>query len=120
MIGVYIAIGIVGILLVILALIYNRLVNMHNQMKTLWAQVDPQLKRRYDPIPNLIETVKGYAQHERGTFEAVTIARKQAEAASNSGAVARAKAKSELNGHEVQQPESTVPLECRGSYVQFP
>jgi len=54
---------------------YNRLVSLRNQVKNGWAQIDVQLKRRYDLIPNLIETAKGYMAHERGTFENVTKAR---------------------------------------------
>lgn len=55
--------------------VYNGLVAARNRVKEAWAQVDVQLKRRFDLIPNLIETVKGYMQHERGTLEAVTAAR---------------------------------------------
>ncbi len=55
--------------------IYNSLVGLRNQVKEAWAQVDVQLKRRYDLIPNLMETVKGYMSHERETLEAVTKAR---------------------------------------------
>lgn len=55
--------------------IYNGLVGVRNQVKEAWAQVDVQLKRRYDLIPNLMETVKGYMSHERETLEAVTKAR---------------------------------------------
>ncbi|MCL4501135.1 MAG: LemA family protein [Deltaproteobacteria bacterium] len=54
---------------------YNRVVTMDESVKTAWAQVDNQLKRRYDLIPNLVETVKGYAAHERGTFEHIADAR---------------------------------------------
>lgn len=57
---------------------YNRFVNLVERAKEAWADIDVQLKRRYDLIPNLIETVKGYASHERGTFEEVTAARAQA------------------------------------------
>ncbi|MFT5314868.1 MAG: LemA protein, partial [Candidatus Krumholzibacteriia bacterium] len=55
--------------------IYNSLVGLRNQVKEAWAQVDVQLKRRFDLIPNLMETVKGYMSHERETLEAVTQAR---------------------------------------------
>ena len=58
--------------------IYNGLVRLRNAVKNAWSQIDVQLKRRYDLIPNLVETVKGYAKHERGTFEAVVQARQQA------------------------------------------
>lgn len=58
--------------------IYNRLVNLRNRCDNSWAQVDVQLRRRYDLIPNLVETVKGYAKHEREVFEKVTEARSKA------------------------------------------
>ncbi len=54
---------------------YNRVIAMDENVKTAWAQVENQLKRRYDLIPNLVETVKGYATHERGTFEHIADAR---------------------------------------------
>jgi LemA protein len=55
--------------------IYNSLVGLRNQVDNAWSQIDVQLKRRHDLIPNLVETAKGYMQHERGTFEAITNAR---------------------------------------------
>ena len=61
--------------------IYNALVGLRNEVKNAWAQIDVQLKRRYDLIPNLIETAKGYMNHERETFEKITQARSQAMAA---------------------------------------
>ena len=69
-----------GLLLVILYVIgtYNVLVGLRNQVDNAWSQIDVQLKRRHDLIPNLVETAKGYMKHERGTFEAITNARAQA------------------------------------------
>jgi LemA protein len=64
---------------VMLVLLYNRLVQQRNRVDNAWAQVEVQLKRRWDLIPNLVESVKGYAEHERGTFEAVTEARTAAQ-----------------------------------------
>src|SRR5438067_13123488 len=64
---------------------YNGLVRKRNRAENAWAQVDVQLKRRHDLIPNLIETVKGYAAHERGTFDEVTKARADAVAAGATG-----------------------------------
>jgi LemA protein len=61
---------------------YNRLVSLRNRFKNAFAQIDVQLKRRYDLIPNLVETAKGYLKHERGTLEAVIAARNAASAAS--------------------------------------
>ena len=78
---VWILIGVVVLLVVALVLLYNRLVTLRNRVENAWAQVDVQLRRRYDLIPNLVETVKGYAAHERETFEAVTNARARAQAA---------------------------------------
>ena len=77
----WIVLGIVALLVVALVLLYNRLVTLRNRVENAWAQVDVQLRRRYDLIPNLVETVKGYAAHERETFEAVTNARARAQAA---------------------------------------
>jgi Uncharacterized conserved protein len=65
---------------------YNKLVRQRNQVDAAWAQIDVQLKRRYDLIPNLVETVKGYAAHERGTLDAVVQARNSAVTAAGGGA----------------------------------
>ena len=78
---VWILVGVVVLLVVALVLLYNRLVTLRNRVENAWSQVDVQLRRRYDLIPNLVETVKGYASHERETFEAVTAARSRAQAA---------------------------------------
>jgi LemA protein len=73
---VLIAVFVVGALLAIwLIVLYNGLVQKRNRVDNAWAQIDVQLRRRRDLIPNLVEAVKGYAAHERGTFEAVTEAR---------------------------------------------
>jgi LemA protein len=82
------ALVIIGIALVIVAaavLAYNGLVRARNRVDAAWSQITVQLKRRYDLIPNLVETVKGYAAHEKGTFEAVTAARAGALSAQTSG-----------------------------------
>ena len=63
--------------------IYNALIRLRNQVDNAWSQIDVQLKRRHDLIPNLVETAKGYMKHERGTFEAITNARSQAMGAKN-------------------------------------
>ena len=70
----------------VLIAIYNKLVALRNRFKNAFAQIDVQLKRRYDLIPNLVETAKGYLQHERGTLEAVTNARNMASAAGQKAA----------------------------------
>jgi LemA protein len=78
---------IVGLLLVAL---YNRLVQQRNRVDNAWAQVEVQLKRRWDLIPNLVETVKGYAAHERETFQNVTEARARAQQAQTPAEAAQA------------------------------
>jgi LemA protein len=78
-----------------LAMSYNRLVKLRNRIANAWAQIDVQLKRRYDLIPNLVETVKGYAKHERETFDAVTQAR--ANAINAQGVAAQAGAENMLS-----------------------
>lgn len=79
-VGVVVAAVVVGLLLVVVA-IYNSLVRKRNRVDNSWSQVDVQLRRRYDLIPNLVESVKGYASHERVTFEEVTKARTAAQQA---------------------------------------
>jgi LemA protein len=78
---IVIVVAIIVILLLVLVGIFNKLVRLRNRAENAWAQVDVQLRKRYDLIPNLVETVKGYAAHERGTFEAVTAARTAAQQA---------------------------------------
>ncbi len=70
--------------------IYNSLVRLRNQVKNAWSQIDVQLKRRHDLIPNLVETAKGYMTHERETFESITKARSQAMGANGPGEAAKA------------------------------
>lgn len=75
---------VIAALLVLWAIgIYNKLVQQRNQVKNAWSQIDVQLQRRYDLIPNLIEAVKGYMSYERGTLESVVAARNTAQAARN-------------------------------------
>jgi LemA protein len=86
--GGWITLGIVVALVVFAITIYNRLVALRNRFKNAFAQIDVQLKRRYDLIPNLVESVKGYLQHERQTLEAVIRARGDALGASQRAAAA--------------------------------
>src|SRR3972149_5322508 len=85
-----IVVGVVVLLLLVLAGLYNRLVVLRNRIDNAWSQIDVQLKRRDDLIPNLMETVKGYAAHERELFENVTTARANAISAGNVGDQAKA------------------------------
>jgi LemA protein len=86
----------IAVILFWLAGTYNVLVRLRNQVENAWAQIDVQLKRRHDLIPNLVETVKGYAAHERGTLEAVIQARNMAVSAK--GVADRAQAENVLTG----------------------
>ena len=84
------------VVVVVVVLVYNRLVQARNRVDNAWAQVEVQLERRYDLVPNLVETVKGYAAHERDTLEAVVEARQGAEAAT--GPEEQAEAENVLTG----------------------
>ena len=75
MLPVWIGLGVLGVLLLYVVYVFNRLVRLRNRVDNAWSQIDVQLRRRYDLIPNLIETVRGYATHERELFENVTRAR---------------------------------------------
>ena len=94
--AIIVAIPLTGIVL------YNRLITLRNRYKNAYSQIDVQLKRRYNLIPNLVETAKGYIKHERGTLEAVIKARNQASSANKKAAVnpGEAKAMQGLMGAE--------------------
>ncbi len=96
MVAVIVIVVVVVLLLLFFWLGYNSLVKRRNQVDNAWSQIDVQLKRRHDLIPNLVETVKGYAAHERGTFEAVTQAR--ANAINAQSPVEQAQAENVLSG----------------------
>jgi LemA protein len=98
----WIMLGLLALLAVFAIGIYNRLVNLRNRVKNAFAQIDVQLTRRYDLIPNLVETVKGYLAHERGTLEAVISARNTAVAGLKAAAAdpSDARAIQELAGAE--------------------
>jgi LemA protein len=83
-------IAIVLAVFLILVWLYNRFVRLRNRVDNAWAQIEVQLKRRWDLIPNLVETVKGYASHERETFESVTQARARAQQAQTPAETAQA------------------------------
>src|SRR6187397_1820392 len=83
MVWLIVLVVIVALIVIALVALYNRFVRYRNRVDNSWAQIEVQLKRRWDLIPNLVETVKGYAAHERGTFEAVPPARTRAQQASS-------------------------------------
>jgi LemA protein len=94
---VWIIIAVVVVIVVLIIMgTYNSLVRLRNQVKNAWAQIDVQLKRRFDLIPNLMETVKGYMKHERETMEAVTKARTAAQMVASAGPAERGKAEGAL------------------------
>src|ERR1700751_2059923 len=98
-IGIILLLVLVGLAFVVLLWVvgaYNGLVHLRNQLENAWAQIDVQLKRRHDLIPNLVETVKGYAKHESSTFEKVIQARNMAVSAKTVGE--RAEAENVLTG----------------------
>ncbi len=96
--GWLIVLAIIVIVVVFLVLTYNRLVTLRQRVKEAFSDIDVQLKRRHDLIPNLVETVKGYAAHERGVFDEVTQARAGAIAAGAQGPQQRAAAEDMLTG----------------------
>ena len=97
MVAVIVIIGILVLLGVVFAVLYNRLVGRRNQVDNAWSQIDVQLKRRYDLIPNLVETVKDYMQYEQETLTKVTEARTAAMQAGAAGPQAQAKAENMLS-----------------------
>ena len=92
---IYVGAGVVGLIVLAVVVSYNRFVNQRNLIGNSWSNIDTELNRRYDLIPNLVETVKGYAAHERSVLEEVT--------------AARASAQSEQGSPE-QQAQAEAPL----------
>lgn len=84
--SIFFIIAIVALVVVLGVVLYNRLVRLRNKVEEAWAQIDVQLQRRHDLIPNLVSTVKGYASHEKSTFEEVTAARAAAVSAQDAAA----------------------------------
>src|SRR5512136_454190 len=90
MVTILIILGIIVVLILIVVSIYNRLVRLRNTVKASWSDIDVQCKKRYDLVPNVVETVKGYASHERTVFEKVTEARSMAMKATSPAEMAKA------------------------------
>jgi len=97
-IAVIVIIGVLVLLGIVFAVLYNRLVGRRNQVDNAWSQIDVQLKRRYDLIPNLVEAVKDYMQYEQETLTKVTEARAAAINAGAAGPEAQAQAENMLTG----------------------
>jgi LemA protein len=94
----WIVLGVIVALGLWIMMIYNGLVAMRQRVNQAYADIDVQMKQRHDLIPNLVETVKGYASHERGTLEAVVQARNAAISAQSAGVPAQAAAENQLSG----------------------
>lgn len=110
------------IVLLILWLVgrYNALIRLRNQVRNAWAQIDVQLKRRWDLIPNLVETVKGYTKHEAETLQRVTEARNLAQRAAGQGVAKQAEAESALSGalgRLIAVAESYPDLKANQNYL---
>ncbi|MDX6197925.1 MAG: LemA protein [Actinomycetota bacterium] len=97
MTALYVVLGLVALLLISVVVSYNRFVRQRNLVQESWRQIDVELRRRHDLIPNLVETVKGYASHERTVLQNVVEARTAAVSAAG-GVAAQAKAESQLAG----------------------
>ena len=96
MVWLIVVLVVVALLAILAITLYNRFVRLRNRVDNAWAQIEVQLKRRWDLIPNLVETVKGYAGHERGTLDAVVKARNSAVSAN--GPEAASAAEGQLSG----------------------
>ena len=94
----WIIVGVIVVIALFLIVIYNRLVSLRQTVNQSWSDITVQLKQRHDLIPNLVETVKGYAAHERGVFESVTQARANAINAQTASPQAQAQAENQLSG----------------------
>jgi LemA protein len=119
-IAVWILLAVVVLLGIYLIVLYNGLVSLRNRIENAWAQIDVQLRRRYDLIPNLVETVKGYATHERETLERVIEARNRGQQAT--GVQEQAQAENMLTGALRQLfalSESYPDLKANQNFLQL-
>src|SRR2546427_6183011 len=121
MLALWIVLGLIGVVLLYGVLTFNRLVRRRVRTENAWSQIDVQLRRRYDLIPNLVEAVKGYAAHEREVFEEVTLARSQAQAAS--GVKDQAQAENQLTAgvrRLIAGAEGYPPLQANQNFLALP
>jgi len=115
-----IVLGVVVVLLLFIVSIYNNLIKLLNLVKEGWSGIETQLKRRSDLIPNIVETVKGYATHEKGTFEAITQARAAATAATTPEDRARAEGQvGALLGKIVAIAEAYPELKANANFLEL-
>ena len=118
--GLWIVVIVIVLIAIYLVMIYNRLVSLRQVTGQAWSDVSVQMKQRHDLVPNLVETVKGYAAHERGTLEAVTQARNAAVAAT--GPAAQAQAENMLTGalgRLIAVSESYPDLKANANFQQL-
>jgi LemA protein len=118
----WIILAIVAAVVVYVIAIYNRLVSTRQMSEEAWSGIDVQLKRRADLVPNLIETVKGYASHERGVFDEVTRLRTQAQSVPPGDVEARAKAESALSlglGRLMAVAEAYPDLKASANFIEL-
>src|SRR4051812_24204303 len=122
MIIVWILLGLVVLLAVVGVVMYNGLIGLRNKVEEGWRQIDVELKRRHDLIPNLVETVKGYATHERGTLEAVMTARSAAmSGAPTPGAAAQSEGQlSQALGRLMAVAEGYPPPQANQKFLPLP
>ena len=120
---IYALMALVAIIVIWLIAVYNGLITSKNRLAEAWSDIDVQLKRRYDLIPNLVETVKGYATHEQETLEKVIEARNQAIAAQNSGdLVDQQQAENNLSGllrHLFALSENYPDLKANQNFLEL-
>src|SRR3989449_5664941 len=120
MLWVWILLGIVAVLVLYAILIFNRLVRTRVRVDNAWSQIDVQLRRRYDLIPNLVESVKGYATHEREVFEEVSANRSKALSAGSVKATAQADAQmTGLLGRLFAVAEAYPELKANTNFLQL-
>ena len=120
MLWLWISLGVVALLAVLVALGYNRLVRLRNEVDTGWSNIDVQLQRRTDLIPNLVEAVRAYAAHERAVFEEVTRARAALQRAATPGAAAGAnEGLTAALGHLFAVAEAYPELQASRNFLQL-
>src|SRR4051794_14801532 len=118
----WIILAVVAVAVIYIIVIYNRLVSTRQMSQEAWSGIDVQLKRRADLVPNLIETVKGYASHERGVFDEVTKLRTQAQSVPPGDVEARAKAEGALSlglGRLLAVAENYPDLKASTNFVEL-
>lgn len=116
----FIILGLIGIFLILLILYYNRFISLKNKVKEAWSSIDIQLKRRYDLIPNLLETVKGYAEHEKEIL--IEISKVRSVGIEANGVQTQAKAENQISnalGKLFAVVENYPDLKANQNFIEF-